>query len=75
MIQKMVSSKTRNEANFLTEFEEPSPYRGTPTPELDWRCEQSIEGCAFEIHLENLHLFNISAATLPKLYHTQRQTA
>ncbi|KAH7398371.1 hypothetical protein BKA66DRAFT_201242 [Pyrenochaeta sp. MPI-SDFR-AT-0127] len=60
-----------HETNFLGEFEQPSPYRGLPTPELDWQWEELIEGSAFNIPKEKLHLFNISKETMPKLYHTE----
>lgn len=60
-----------HETNLLGDFEQLSPYRGIPTPELDWQWEELIEGSAFSIPKEKLHLFNISKETMPKLYRTE----
>ncbi|GFN21420.1 hypothetical protein AtubIFM55763_010580 [Aspergillus tubingensis] len=42
------------------EFMQPSPFRGTPTPELDARWEEIADGNAFNVASDKIHLLNKS---------------
>ncbi|GJP93025.1 DUF3328 domain protein [Aspergillus niger] len=42
------------------EFMQPSPFRGTPTPELDARWEEIADGNAFNVDSNKIHLLNKS---------------
>ena len=56
---------------FQGAFDQPSIYRGTPTPELDWQWEEFIEGSAFNLPSDKLHLLNISETDIPRWHHTE----
>jgi hypothetical protein len=44
------------------EFLQPSPYRGTPTPEIDFRWEEISDGNAFNVPDDKIHLLNKSSS-------------
>ncbi|RAL00024.1 oxidase ustYa family protein [Aspergillus ibericus CBS 121593] len=44
------------------EFMQPSPFRGTPTPEIDARWEEIADGNAFNVASDKIHLLNKSSS-------------
>ncbi|KAJ4291137.1 hypothetical protein N0V90_010335 [Kalmusia sp. IMI 367209] len=62
---------TYYDTTFQGTFDAPSPYRGTPTPELDWQWEEMIEGSAFNLPNDKLHLLNITEGKIPRWHHTE----
>jgi hypothetical protein len=64
---------TYHEETLLGTFDQPSPYRGKPTPELDWMWEDIVEGSAFNYPEDKLSLLNISDSERPNYLHTEAQ--
>ncbi|KAK8067393.1 hypothetical protein PG997_014140 [Apiospora hydei] len=53
---------TYHDETLQGEFLQPSPYRGTPTPEIDARWEEIADGNAFNVASDKLHLLNKSSS-------------
>ncbi|KAH8587733.1 hypothetical protein B0O99DRAFT_747327 [Bisporella sp. PMI_857] len=63
-----LAAVTYHEETLLGAFLQPSPYRGTPTPEIDSRWEDIWDWGAFNIADDKIHLLNKSRSV--KWHHT-----
>ncbi|KAF2114045.1 hypothetical protein BDV96DRAFT_107512 [Lophiotrema nucula] len=62
-----------HQTTFQGKFYQPSPYRGTPTPELDWQWEEIIEASAFDFPVDKVHLLNMTDKNADKWHYTERE--